>query len=859
MPGATKRTGLYLPFKLALKGLRVHPGFTMTAVINIALGVLGFLVVVGFNDSFLAEIRTRTKTIAAADLTASSRVKPTAESLQALRQHLPAGTVESKELSLTTMATTKSGSRLVEVRFIDEKFPMYGNLQMQNAGVTAPGIARNIFGSNQIWIYPELLSQLGVHIGDTLKIGNVDYQIADVVRDDPTTSGLGFVLAPRIYASIDTAEKTGLIQLGSRIQFMYRFQLPSTVDPDALEASLRKQIPDRELRIRSHRNASEEMGRMQSYLNDYLGLVALAALFLATVGTAYLLRGHLSTTIKEFGILRSLGAPPILPAQVFAIQAVFLGLLGSLLATLVSRALQPQLAILMAPITGPIASAPISMESIGIGMTMAVAGGLLMALPLIGRLLSLRPAFLFQEASVPTIAFQSRQGFLYLPALLLWWIAAVAQSNSLRNGSIFAGAFLAAAILLGGWGFIKLKVLTYILPRVQSHVPWKLKLALTQIARSPLASLSSFLALALGATLLNVIPQIRASVAKEIERPDTTIPQFFMFDIQDDQIEGLRDFFTKRSITLSEPSGIVRARLDSINHQPAETRKINIESDREQGDRENLQTRMQNLSFRSHLSPSETLIEGSFNGNPWEDGSQTMPEMSIEQEFAKRLGLALGDVLTFDISGVAIDAKISSIRRVRWTSFQPNFFILLQPGVLDDAPKTWVASATGIQDAERDVIQRDLVTSWPNVSVIDVKSSVRRILVLVDQISTAIGFIAILAVIAGLGVLFAIASHQARERRISFALLKTLGADIRQATIVSLWEYGLIAVAAMTLGTLVSVGVSFILSSYIFKAPWQGTWETPVITALILTPLSIFITWIAVRRALAVPVGELLH
>lgn len=853
----TKTCSPFLPFRLAWKGLKTSPGFTTTAVINIALGVLGFLVVVGFNDSFLAEIRARTKSIAAADMVASSRVKPSQEALATLRSQLPTGTVASEELSLTTMATTATGSRLVEVRFVDDTFPMYGSLQLEKAGISGPGVARALYKTNNIWIYPELQAQLGVHVGDTLKIGNVSYRIADLVLDDPTTSGMGFVLAPRIYASFDTAEKTGLMQYGSRVQYMYRFKLPASIDPDILEQTLRKEIPNRDLRVRSHRNASEEMGRMQSYLNDYLGLVALAALFLATVGTAYLLRGHLSATIKEFGIMRSLGAAPSLPAKVFAIQAALLGLAGSLIAIELSRLLMPQLSALMAPLTGNIATAPMSLASAGIGIVMAVAGGLLMALPLIGRLLSLRPAFLFQEASVPTLAIQPRQGLLYIPALLLWWIAAVAQSHSLRNGSIFAGAFLGAALILAAWGFLKLAILTKILPRIHHRIPWKLKLALTQMARSPLATLSSFLALALGATLLNVIPQIRSSVAKEIERPDTSIPQFFMFDIQDDQIEPLKEFFAARHVSLSQPAGIVRARLDAINHEPAEQRKIAIESNREQGDRENLQTRMQNLSFRSALSASEALVEGHFNGSKW-DG-QGIPEMSIEQEFAKRLGLKLGDVLTFDISGVAIDAKVSSFRRVRWTSFQPNFFILLQPGVLDDAPKTWVASATGIQDSDRDIIQRDLVQIWSNVSVIDVKSAVRRMLTLIDQISTAIGFIAVLAVLAGLGVLFAIASHQARERRISFALLKTLGADIKQATIVSLWEYGFIAVAAMALGTLVSVGVSFILSSYIFKAPWQGNWQTPVVTAVLLTPISIGITWLAVRRALAVPVGELLR
>lgn len=845
-----------LAWHLACRSLLAQRAFSITMIINIGLGVLGYLVVEGFNDSFLAEIRSRTQATAAADLVVSTRNKPSDEIIANLKSMIPVGSEESVEQSLLTMAAGPSASRLVEIRFIDDKFPLYGNILLRDAGKQPERAGIQLRGTNNAWLYPELQSQLGVKVGETIKIGNVTYTIKDLVEDDPTTSGMGFVLAPRIYVSLDTAKQTGLIELGSRVQWIWRYKLAASVDVDKLEQTLQKHFKEsNSLRIRSHRNSTEEVTRLQKYLNDYLGLVALAALFLATVGTSYMLRGQLFQTIKEFGIMVSLGATSKLPVLVFALQAVILGLAGSLLAILMSRLLLPILGKTMEPITGAIPLAPLSIDSIVVAITMAVLGGVLMALPLLRRLSTLKPAFLFQESSTPTLVLTWQTGVWYVPALFLWWLASVWQAHSWKNGTLFAVSFMGAAFLLAVIGLIFLRLLLRALPNLR--IGWIFRLALTQIARGPLAALSTFLALALGTTLLNVIPQLKTSVAREIERPDSTIPQFFMFDIQDDQIDGLLDLAKSNAVQMTEPSAMIRAQLTKINQQAADDRKMNLEGEREQEQRENLQTRMQNLSFRAKLSKSETLVSGEFHGETW--NGEGIPAISLEQDFAKRLRISLGDVLSFDISGIPVEGKVTSLRKVRWTSFEPNFFILFQPGVLEDAPKIWVTSAFDIKDDQRELVQSKIVSIWPNISVVDVKATVRRLLVMVDQISAAIGFVAILALLAGLGVLFAIVGHQARERRLSFALLKTLGAELRSVLATNLIEYGLLAVGAIALGTALSFGLSAVLCIYVFKTIWTADWQTPIITAVILLPVSVFLAYLACKRAVAQNVASLLR
>jgi putative ABC transport system permease protein len=843
-----------LVLRIALKGLKSNQGFAWLTAFNVAFGVLSYLAVVGFNDSFLARIRSNSQSTASADIVTTSRIKPSEETETKLSEAMPVGTEQAKELVILTMAASSNETRLVEVRFIDHHFPMYGSMKLRNGGLSPPGVGATISNSNRAWIYPELLSQLKLKQGDDFKIGSHSYIVSDVVDEDPTASGMGFSIAPRIYVDLSTADATGFLVTGSRIQWITRFKVPAQIDSDKLEQKLKAVFQNDQLRIRSHKNASEELGRLQKYLNDYLSLIALAALFLSTVGTSYMLRGYLINNIKEFAVLMSLGAKSSLPVRIFLIQATILGLSGSFLGIALSRLALPLLARLMEPITGEVVISALSLSSILVATIMAVGGAVFMAIPLTANLARLRPGFLFREASLPTLKPTFKNNLLYLPAIFLWLAASIYQSGSVRNGGIFAGGFMLSAVLIVATGYILLRYIPSLLP--SSRLGWKARLALTQISRNPLAAMSSFLALALGTALLNVIPQLRASVSKEIERPNSLIPQLFMFDIQDDQIEELKSFFLKKSYDLSEPSPMIRARFDMINAAPVSERKMNLEGERDQEQRENLQARMQNLSFRSTLGSSEQLVEGTLWNKPW-DGVG-VPAISLEQEFARRLAIRVGDILTFDISGVVVEGKVESLRKVRWTSFQPNFFIVFQPGVLEDAPKVWVASASGIADDRRLALQSELVDSWPNISVVDVKATVLRLLTLIDQISQAIGFVSILSLAAGFSVFFAIASYHAKERRLTFALLKTLGAGIKSATQTTLIEYGLIAGAAVLLGTFLSFGLSYLLTSYVFKATWWPNWFTPLFASITIFPTSVALAWLAVRQTLKVKVVELL-
>jgi putative ABC transport system permease protein len=224
--------------------------------------------------------------------------------------------------------------------------------------------------------------------------------------------------------------------------------------------------------------------------------------------------------------------------------------------------------------------------------------------------------------------------------------------------------------------------------------------------------------------------------------------------------------------------------------------------------------------------------------------------MSVEVEFAKRLGLELGDTLRFDIQGVPVEGRVVQVREIRWQSFEPNFFVQFQSGVLDDAPKVWLAALPTMSSEDKLRYQSAIVGDFPNVSVIDISAVVARMLGIIEQIQLATNFMAALALLAGLALVYAIASHQAQERRWETNLLKVLGADFARIRAVVRWEFGLVALGAALLGGLASLALSWLLARYAMDAPWRPSWSAPLITSALVPLLCLLTAGVATRRIL---------
>jgi putative ABC transport system permease protein len=353
--------------------------------------------------------------------------------------------------------------------------------------------------------------------------------------------------------------------------------------------------------------------------------------------------------------------------------------------------------------------------------------------------------------------------------------------------------------------------------------------------------------------LINLIPQIHNGLQQEIAQPtDFSVPDFFMFDIQPEQLETLQALLAERGYETSFLSPQVSARLEAIND-------VVLDEVEETPDEQMLQRRMYNLTYQDALKNSETLVAGETWNGAWDFSSPELPGISIEEGFAARMGLKLGDTLTFDVQSVPVTGRVMNTRTVDWNSFQPNFFISFQPGVLDPAPKTFVAAISEVADADRLAVQNSIVTALPNVSIINVAQIVARILDITDQIGWAIKVMAYLSIFAGLVVLFSIARYEVKSRFWEINLLKILGANFKDVKSIVQIEFGILGFFAAVTGVVLSLLMSYSISYFIFDSLWRFSIGITSFSIVAITVLSVATALIATRSVLKQKPLELLR
>jgi putative ABC transport system permease protein len=670
--------------------------------------------------------------------------------------------------------------------------------------------------------------------------------VADVITEDTTLSSAGLVLASRAYIFLNDLPATRLIQPGSTVQYRRLFRLPAGINADQAVEELNRRLADPGLQVRSHTQASRMTGRLQGFLNDYLGLAALVGLFLAAIGAAYVYRGFLTRRLRDLAIVMSLGMDPVRARRVYALQLALLGLAAAALACVIAALTSPVAVRGLGTFLPYPVDAHLGVAAAGRTLLLGTAGSLLIGLPLLSRLRRLTAASLFQENAAPVL--EGKNELLWaLPALVTFWLLAIWEANSWKNATLFVGILLASATLLG----LCASALLRFLDRSVRGQNLSLRLAARHLARQRFSSVSGFLAIGLGALLLNLIPQVQKSLMTEVEAPGTgEIPSLFLFDIQPPQLEPIEAFLKAAGAHLQGLSPLVRGRLVSVNshvfEKEAETGTFRT---REEETENRFRNRGINLTWRARLSSSEKIVSGR-DFSPGGIDHDQIPELSIEQRFAKRLKLKLGDLMTFDVQGVEVSGRIVNFRSVQWTSFQPNFFVQFAPGVLEGAPATFIAGVGPLEREAKRRLQNDLVRQWPNVSMIDISDVAGKMLVILGQMAWAIRAMALLALGAGFMVLFSIAQQQAQSRRAETLLLKVLGADFSFLQRTAWLEFGGLGAAAATAGALLSVLASWIFSRFMFDQVWALDGLTPFVVTLGLTVFSFIAATLATRPIL---------
>ena len=842
--------------KLAVRELRNNLRFSVFFVVNLALGLAGFIALDSFQVSLDRHLARNSKAILTADLSLSSNTPFEPEVLNRLRTLLPEDHRETRRVAFFTMVAGADRSRLVQLIAVDEGFPFYGGLRLAHKGVAdADWVRRELLEGGKLWAYPELLNALGLEVGEQLQIGDREFEIAAAITEDASSAFNSFGVAPRVYIGLSQVESTGLLTTKSRIRFQRLYWLPEDTDLEHLSQQLQQEIRNlsgetSRIRVQTHDGASENLGRVLGYLNDYLGLIALIALFLASIGAAYLFRSYLRQRFREMAILMSLGAQRSETVQVVLWQLGLLGTAAALVAIVGAVLILPALPWLLAEFLPPGFETSFNLRNLGLAFVMGSLGSIAFCLPVLTRLQLVQPLSLFHEhLGLRSVGgrWRFRDVGAYLPLIFVYWGLAVWQAQSWIVGSAFIGMLFGSILVLGllGWGLLSL------LQLAGPSFGTMGRLAFRNLSRNRLGSISCFLAIAVGTLLINLVPQIHNGLQEEVARPEgVKVPSLFLFDIQPEQVDPVQGMLAQHGTALDHLSPLVRARLEAVNGTPFRTELDGQVLTREQEGDRRFRSRGINLSYRTALSNSERIVSGRPLAASYDPLSSEPPELSLEERFASRLGLRLGDLLTFDVLGVPVEGRVVNFRQVKWNSFQPNFFILFQPGVLEEAPASFLGSISRLDDQQRLTIQNIVVQEFPNVSVIDVTRIVTRILQISDQMSLAIRMMAWLSILVGLVVVYSIARHEVQTRQWELNLLKVLGARFQDVRTLVLLEFGLLGFFAALFGLLLSLAMSYALAWQFFGRLWMLAWEVSVASVIGVSLLSMGVALLAASGTL---------
>jgi putative ABC transport system permease protein len=582
-------------------------------------------------------------------------------------------------------------------------------------------------------------------------------------------------------------------------------------------------------------------------LGRYLGLVACLALLLGGLGVAGAVHYHIKQKVRQVAVLRCIGATLGQVAAVFIIQVMAMALLATLVGIFLGTAIQRLLPLFLAdfiPFDLTIQVRPRAMlvaTAWGLSMSLLLALAPLIGIRRVSPLLSFRPD--------PAVIGRDRLALAaYVGVALTWWAFAWAQTGSALRAATFIGALLFCILSL----FLTARLLGVLARRLLSpRLPFAWRHGLANLFRPHNQTSVFLIILGMGVFLISILIGSRAMLLGQFEdRSYQERPNFIAFDIQTDQVDGVRETMVANGLPAGEPIPIIPMRLASLKGTPiAELAAKDIPD-------WSLQ-REYRSTYRAILQETEQITAGQWI--PTSTVGDTPIPVSIEQDIAEILKLTLDDELTVDVLGIVLQLRIASIRKVNWQSMQPNFYLVFPTGVLEQAPGMFLMTSRTEGPASVAKLQRDLVLRYPNVSCVDMTGFVHTLTGVLDRAAAVVRFLAGLCILTGLVMLASAVWSGRYERLGEFALLRTLGATGRQLAQVVLTEYFLLGLFASITGLILAIGANWALARFLFEvAPFPEP-EVLLFPVLILPLLTLTLGYLSLRGVWRVAPREVLR
>lgn len=806
--------------KLALREVKNNKKYWFFFTANLCIGLIGFTFIHLFRTNIENTLSQRAKTILSSDMAISGRRDMLKDEKQKVKEYLAdkiKGHTATRELYSMGKSSRQSGakSRLTFIKAVSGVYPLIGQIKLKSGKTFTPEFIQGLQEKPHVIISPEVKHQLKVTIGDHLWFGDQKFKIIDVLESDSTSSLRGVSLAPKVYIGDKFLDATNLIQFGTIAWYSYYYLLKDDSQIETYKKELYEKITDPAISVSTPEGSSQQVGRVVGYLGNYLGLIGIVALLISCVGGSYLFQSYVFDRLKQMGILKSIGVSKSALMSSFLLIIISFGLLATILALIFAKTLLPLALVYFKEWVNFELKLIFDWEIIGIILGIGVFTNILICLPILERVFQAQTIDLLNGQLNRKIT--KKDYMLYVPALLFLWMLAVWQANSFKVGSIFVGSmfFIFAVVLL-----LMPSVLNFVSKKLKAKkltTPFSLPFGfgLRLVTRNKMSTLLTILCMAMGVSLLSVIGQLDKTIKNELIGENSDKPSLFLFDIQQEQFAKLQAFAKKKNIPMKDPSPMVRARLVKKNGEKIkrEVKKEGFTTNEEER-RRRFNNRGINLSYAMGLNDSEKMVEGtSFSG---EYSGEGVAEMSLEKRYAGRMEVEVGDTMTFDVLGVEVTGKIVNLRTVNWSSFMPNFFITFQPGVLEQAPKTYLTSVNAVPFERQLEIQDQIVEEFPNISIINVTEIIGKIMTMFTAMAFAVGVMSLCCILVGMFVLYSILQSQMFKKQRDFALQKIVGMGEAEIFKTLFCEFMIIVGVALFLGTSIGFLLAVVVSQLFF-------------------------------------------
>ncbi|MCG8458846.1 MAG: FtsX-like permease family protein [Holophagales bacterium] len=816
-------------------------------VLCLAVGVGAVVSVNSFSSGLDSGIRKEARSLLAADLAIRSR-QPIEPAFHRAVDDIP-GSQRTDILEMLTVVAVEAGqgaeaaagiptpqavergqptarSQLTEVKAVRGTYPFYGELELE-----PPRPLHALLDARSTVVAPELLRRLDIELGDEVRIGGETFRVSGTVLREPDRIGGAFSMGPRIFLSGEGLERAGLEQYGSRIVYRTLVALPSGLDPrletiaEELDAAL---SDDSRHRLETYREAQPALRRGLERMESYLGLAALLSLVVGGVGVAQTVRAWIAGRLDAIAVQKCLGVRPREILALYLGQTFALGLISSLVGVALG------IGLVLVPLSAlrgimPVEQfEPIQPLAWLQGLFLGTGVALLFAVAPLVEARRVPPIRVLRRSAQPLPPSRSTRLILALALVAGVLTLASWQSGSLLRGALFTGGLLLLGALLTGAALGLARFAAR--PRRRARL-W-LRQGLAALARPGASTVGGIAALGVGVLVVLAMFLVERGLSAELDQelPDAA-PTAFLVDIQPDQWPEVRRILDDEGALAVDSVPVVMARLTaldgrSVNDIVAE-REARARADRrDDGEGNWALRREQRLTYLEQLPEDNEIVSGALWSEP------EVAEVSLELDFADDLGVGLGSLLAFDVQGVPMELKVTSLRTVDWSTFGINFFMVVEPGVLDDAPQIRIAAARLGEEATRTAQDR-LALAFPNVTVIQIREVLERVSEILGRLGLGVRVLGGLTVLVGLAILAGAVSASSVRRGREVALYKTLGMTRAQVVAAFATEYALVGLVAGVIGAAGAGVLAWAVLTRAMEVPWtmHGTWFPAAVAA----------------------------